>query len=101
MRCSSQADCDDGLFCNGVERCSPDDDAADSLGCVVSAGCPVGLCDESAAQCFAECTGNPDIDGDGVRSLVCGGADCDDTDADRTGLSMGFTAEGVPYTPVP
>ena len=40
VRCSSQADCDDGLFCNGVERCSPDDDAADSLGCVVSAGCP-------------------------------------------------------------
>ncbi len=83
VRCSSQADCDDGLFCNGVERCSPDDDAADSLGCVVSAGCPVGLCEESTAQCFAECTGNPDIDGDGVRSVVCGGADCDDDDANR------------------
>ncbi len=29
------------------------------------------------------CETNPDADGDGVWSTLCGGADCDDYDADR------------------
>jgi chitodextrinase len=30
----NHAHCDDGLFCNGTERCSPNDDSADDAGCI-------------------------------------------------------------------
>ena len=32
--CAAHSDCDDGLFCNGVEQCLPGDPAADPMGCV-------------------------------------------------------------------
>lgn len=37
-------------------------------------------CGDSSA---GACSGLPDRDGDGHRSVACGGADCDDTDPDR------------------
>ncbi|HJL32726.1 MAG TPA: hypothetical protein RMI62_26795, partial [Polyangiaceae bacterium LLY-WYZ-15_(1-7)] len=31
--CAVNADCDDGLFCNGAERCDPGASGASRLGC--------------------------------------------------------------------
>jgi hypothetical protein len=43
--CSSNADCDDGIFCNGAETCSANQ-------CVAGADpCPGQGCDETADQC--------------------------------------------------
>ena len=43
MMCASDADCDDGLSCNGRERCAPRSPGADARGCVKGAPvvCPV------------------------------------------------------------
>lgn len=64
--------CDDGLFCNGVERC---EDGA----CVAGTAPCTGLCDEDADACD-EC---PDADSDGALDAACGGSDCDDSDPNR------------------
>lgn len=67
--------CDDGLFCNGTERCAPDDPDADENGCVLGSA-PCEDCDEDADSC-GDCA---DADGDGAADAMCGGTDCDDTD---------------------
>jgi len=41
--CTSDAACDDGVFCNGAERCAPNAADADELGCAPSA--PLALDD--------------------------------------------------------
>ncbi len=84
-RCESDLECDDRMFCTGVERCSPSAPGADSRGCVAgSAPCAATqTCDEGADRCVTACDREPDADGDGVRSVDCGGADCDDADANR------------------
>lgn len=55
-QCSSDQSCDDGVFCNGPERCAPDDESADTFGCVPSSvedliddgvDCTVDSCDEA------------------------------------------------------
>lgn len=78
--CGSDTECDDGLFCNGAERCDPDDSAADADGCVDGMDPCAGTCDEDADECAAGCA---DFDGDGVQDVACGGADCDDSDPNR------------------
>lgn len=48
--CVTDADCDDHLNCNGIERCSPRDAGADARGCVKGTPvvCPVNqVCTES------------------------------------------------------
>ncbi len=60
-RCRTDAECSDGLFCTGVERCEPRDSRADAFGCVAGApACSDSLvctvesdppCDEAAARC--------------------------------------------------
>jgi alpha-tubulin suppressor-like RCC1 family protein len=74
--CSSDLDCDDHVFCNGVEHCSGDDEdggaarrclPADKPACV-----QVGMCVEALQRC--DC----DFDGDGLLSARCGGTDCDE-----------------------
>lgn len=77
--CATQADCDDGAFCNGPEQCSPSDAAADASGCVAGTPPCAEACEESDDSCFA-C---PDMDGDGHTDQACGGDDCDDSDASR------------------
>ena len=74
--CASHAECDDGVFCNGRERCA-------AGACVAaSSPCPTGTaCDEAAGQCVLGCS--TDADGDGSIALGCGGDDCDDGDARR------------------
>ena len=82
--CSSDAACDDGLFCNGVERCLPGAAGADAAGCVPGASPCLGgeRCDEGGDACLESCAITPDADGDGVVALACGGLDCDDTRPD-------------------
>ncbi|MCB9611400.1 MAG: hypothetical protein H6721_09040 [Sandaracinus sp.] len=79
--CSTDDECDDGLYCNGIERCAPGA-GADARGCLVEASpCAAGACDEVADRCTDGCA-VPDADGDGAAAIACGGTDCDDTNAD-------------------
>ncbi len=80
--------CDDGVFCNGVERC----DVARG-GCVPAEMretcndddvCTIDRCDEEADTCrhFPR-----DLDGDGDPDWFCeGGGDCDDSNAGVSSL---------------
>lgn len=81
-RCVADMECDDGLFCSGVERCLPTSIDADEHGCVAgSAPCPADeVCLEASDSCDDEC---PDVDGDGHTDAACGGDDCDDADERR------------------
>ena len=45
--CTTNAECDDGVFCNGFERC----DAATGCRDAQNSPCGTALCDESADQC--------------------------------------------------
>ena len=73
------ASCQDGSYCNGVEKCDQ------KLGCRL--GDPVGCSDENACtldQCIEatkSCSHAPrDADGDGDPDAHCGGGDCNDQD---------------------
>ncbi|HJL19834.1 MAG TPA: MopE-related protein [Sandaracinaceae bacterium LLY-WYZ-13_1] len=83
--CAVDPDCDDGVFCNGAERCAPDDDAADARGCVAGPStCPADdRCLEEERRCERTDCDPPDLDGDGVDAIECGGEDCDDREARR------------------
>ncbi|NOY92652.1 MAG: hypothetical protein GXP55_15800 [Deltaproteobacteria bacterium] len=83
--CVVDSDCDDGLFCNGAETCSPTDPTADVDGCAPAEdACLAGqTCDESAARCLTDCDTTGDADGDGHDSIDCEGDDCDDADPNR------------------
>ena len=74
--CASDGECDDGLFCNGFERCQSGFCAAGSAPC--GAGT---TCDEALDLCTTGCA--IDADGDGAIAIVCGGDDCDDDDPRR------------------
>lgn len=82
--CVTQSDCDDHMFCNGVERCDATASGADARGCVhAAAPCSSGMvCQESTDTCVG-CGTTRDGDGDGVDSVACGGTDCDDNDPNR------------------
>jgi hypothetical protein len=81
----TNARCDDGLFCNGAERC----DAA--RGCVAGTA---PACDDmnanTADRCDPganACRNDPlDNDGDGDPAMSAGGRDCDDNDRTRSSL---------------
>ena len=80
--CAADADCDDGVYCDGTERCMPGTAGADARGCVHEARCmPSQQCIEAEARCVTMCAVEPDADGDGVSAVECGGIDCDDADA--------------------
>jgi len=90
--CAGQ--CDDGVYCNGVETCDPSDPSADAQGCVRtprdcadSLVCTTDSCDEDNKQCQHTA---PDTDNDGHPDATCIddqgsplGDDCDDTDGER------------------
>lgn len=82
--CTSEVDCDDGLYCNGEEICDPTNPEADSFGCIpaIELPCPITqICNEAEARCDdIPCE---DFDGDGHEDIACGGDDCDDNDPDR------------------
>ena len=84
--CSSDTDCDDGLFCDGAERCLLGDDGADARGCVAAStpACDTPeACSEEEDRCLTACDLTGDMDGDGHLTIACGGDDCDDMDANR------------------
>lgn len=81
--CAGNRDCDDGLFCNGVEVCMPGGPGSDYRGCIAASQgpCPANqTCNETTDQCYNACA---DADGDGHRDHRCGGDDCDDADPNR------------------
>ena len=94
--CRFDADCIDGNFCNGVEKCEPSSPGADERGCVPGVEGPCeeeGSCNEDIDICVAACE---DRDGDGFGAISCGGSDCDDTDARRSpGRAEICDAEGL------
>lgn len=79
--CERASDCDNGRFCDGVERCEPGAPGADRRGCVAGTSPCTESCNEEEDRC-GECV---DRDGDGELPLACGGSDCDDTDPNRYG----------------
>jgi len=83
--CSDDIQCDDGLFCNGLETCDHSSPLAGARGCAPGPNPCSGFfgCDEDSALCFSECDLIGDVDGDGHASIACGGDDCDDEDANR------------------
>ena len=88
MVCSDDAECDDGLFCNGAETCVEGACVpGTSVECADAIECTVDLCDDEIDACV---NAAPDADGDGVRDAACVdeegtplGDDCDDDDANR------------------
>ncbi len=74
--CASAADCDDGVYCNGAEQCVAGLCAAGEEPCGADE-----RCSEESSRCVTGCE-DPDMDGDGVDAMSCGGDDCDDTDPD-------------------
>jgi hypothetical protein len=77
--CVTDAECDDGLFCNGAEACRRGAPGADFRGCVAEPPCAAGTCDEATDRCSA-CAADDDGDDDGAVAVSCGGDDCDDMD---------------------
>lgn len=84
-RCVNDSECDDDVFCNGRERCDPTRFEADEAGCVSAdePACEVDRCDEEMRRCLTDCDLMGDMDMDGAISMMCGGADCDDSDPGR------------------
>ena len=79
--CSADSDCDNDRYCDGMERCDPDDPSATALGCVDGEPpCPDSQCNENDEECETPCV---DADGDGSSDMRCGGDDCDDNDPNR------------------
>lgn len=120
--CTVDADCDDGLFCNGTESCDTGRCvSSEAVGCDDEVSCTIDVCDEATDSCrhvlddglcssqetchaldgcIPECTGDADCD-DGV---FCNGAEsCQDgscvagTDPADDGLActIGFCSEAT------
>lgn len=79
--CRSDLDCDDGVFCNGTERCDPVRGCISSspVQCIFNGDrCVMGVCAEASRQCVRS---PRDEDRDGFSLVGCpGGGDCDDND---------------------
>lgn len=77
--CVIEADCDSSGWCVDRVRCDPSAPEADERGCVhlgPPPACDPGyVCDSDRRGCWC-----PDVDRDGVLSVLCGGRDCDDAD---------------------
>ncbi len=85
--CSGDLECNDGLFCNGEERCVASHCTAGAPpACDDGASCTRDYCSEDRRACIHQV---PDVDGDGHGDASCHdgsgtalGDDCLDTDAD-------------------
>ncbi len=89
VECSSDPECDDGLFCNGVESCSPAGicQAGIAAECNDGIPCTVDVCSNERRECVSAA---PDVDEDGHGDASCLdnqgeslGDDCDDLDVNR------------------
>ncbi len=83
--CKKDNDCSDDAYCNGTEKCDPEDADADAQGCVAGLDrCLSGqACHEKDRSCITECDVTRDADHDGSDAVECGGDDCDDSRDDR------------------
>jgi hypothetical protein len=86
--------CDDGIHCNGVERC------VQKLGC--QAGVPVSCSDDdvctidTCVEASKSCAYEPrDADSDGDVDIHCGGGDCDETDPEVSSLQDEICGNGA------
>lgn len=77
LTCERPGQCDDGLYCNGIEGC------VDTLCQPGTPPCAADMCDETTDACTLPGCENPDADDDLHPSEACGGDDCDDSDGDR------------------
>lgn len=87
MPCTDGSQCDDGLFCTGVEACVDGACARTPVDCDDGVACTTDACREERRTCDHT---PPDVDGDGHADIACVNArqeplgdDCDDTDAAR------------------
>ncbi len=86
--CTRNGVCDDGVYCNGEERCeSGRCVAGDPVSCDDAVACTADTCDETTWTCRHA---GPDADSDGHADAACVdatgrplGDDCDDSDATR------------------
>jgi hypothetical protein len=81
--CTDDADADDGVFCNGRERCGLDGMSVEGTPVTCNDGneCTTDSCSEEEHRCYHDAL---DADGDGHGDASChGGDDCDDQDAAR------------------
>lgn len=87
--CENAAQCDDGVFCNGVERCHVYVERG-SKGQVIRR---TGVCEPGDNPCQRgwQCVNREQVckqpcedrDGDGAHAMRCGGDDCDDNNPNR------------------
>ena len=88
--CHANADCDDGLACNGIERCASPPGGSGAcvpgvrMHCDDVVACTVDLCSDTLGRCVSRV---PDLDMDGHGAATCLdahgtplGDDCDDHD---------------------
>ncbi len=80
MPCTSDEECEMGLFCDGEEYCHPSGVCRRSpaVDCNDDDGCTADSCDEETDSCVHVLT---DSDGDLFGPEECGGEDCNDDDA--------------------
>lgn len=82
--CFTDPDCDDGIWCNGVESCVEGLCSRTARTCDDGIACTRDFCNENMHACIAQA---PDEDGDGFGDATCVdasgthlGGDCDDGD---------------------
>lgn len=104
--CNEESDCQDGVLCNGAERCVADADTGGAQCLTASVLPPV----PSPCQYCDESTGRfelIDADGDGFTAVEadgCGPADCDDTNdsiypgAPENTVGVDSNCDGEPAT---
>jgi hypothetical protein len=92
--CTSDEDCDDGLYCNGSEYCHPAGDCrrAPAPDCGDGDDCTIDTCIEETDSCEHVME---DADGDGFPPESCGGPDCDDTDLDINPDAVDICDDGI------
>ncbi len=80
--CSADLDCQDGVFCDGYERCVNRHCQSAAPACDDQDPCTTDTCTEATQSCTHSADGPVDADHDGHVVLACGGDDCDDTNPD-------------------
>lgn len=75
--CAADSTCDDGCFCNGIERCEAGTCVAGADPCVDEVDCTVDACLEEANRCFHEprhvmCSNGDACDGLELCDLIAG-----------------------------
>ncbi len=88
VECTRNGVCDDGIYCNGEERCEAGKCVSgEPIACDDGIACTTDSCDETRWACRHEA---PDADSDGHTDAACLdarsrplGDDCDDADAAR------------------